>query len=98
VSEIVHLPNRASHLLTKKQLAAHLGRSTRWIELRVRQGMPSEPPTRRYPSRRFRLAEVEAWLAAGEKKRSPEADRLVRLEQRMATLAARVEGLERRAG
>jgi hypothetical protein len=27
--------------------------------------MPSEAPTTRYPPRRFRLSEVEAWLAAG---------------------------------
>ena len=45
--------------LTKKQLAAHLGFSTRWIELRVNEGMPSTPFGGR---RRFHLSEVEAWI------------------------------------
>jgi hypothetical protein len=29
--------------LTKKQLAAHYGYSTRWVELRMRDGLPSHP-------------------------------------------------------
>jgi predicted DNA-binding transcriptional regulator AlpA len=45
--------------LTKKQLAAHFGYSTRWVELRVREGMPSKLIGGR---RRFRLSEVEAWI------------------------------------
>jgi hypothetical protein len=28
--------------LSKKQLAAHLGYSTRWVELRVKDGMPHQ--------------------------------------------------------
>jgi hypothetical protein len=46
-------------LLTKKQLALHFGFSTRWVELRVREGMPSRLIGNR---RRFRLSEVHSWL------------------------------------
>jgi hypothetical protein len=45
--------------LTKKQLAGHLGFSTRWIELRMRDGLPSRLIGGR---RRFRLSEVERWV------------------------------------
>lgn len=45
--------------LTKKQVAAHYGYSTRWVELRVRDGMPSHP---RGGQRRFVLSEIEDWF------------------------------------
>ena len=84
-------------LLTKRQLADHLGRSTRWVELRVREGMPSEPPTSRFPRRRFRLADVEAWLAAGTPKpTTPQSQRIAELEERVAQLAATLEQLRQR--
>jgi hypothetical protein len=45
--------------LSKKQLAGHLGYSTRWVELRVNEGMPCE----RWGGRlRFHVSEVEPWL------------------------------------
>jgi hypothetical protein len=45
---------------TKQELAEHLGFSVRWVELRVREGMP----TRRMGQRlRFQVGAVEAWLA-----------------------------------
>lgn len=46
--------------LTKKQVAQVLGRSERWIELRVAEGMPAatDPRGRRI----FDLSEVRAWL------------------------------------
>jgi hypothetical protein len=46
--------------LSKRQLAVHLGFSVRWVELRVREGMPHQ----RWGSNRlrFRASEVEAWL------------------------------------
>lgn len=89
----------AEHLVTKRQIADHLGRSTRWVELRVREGMPSEAPTARYPQRRFRLSEVEAWLAAGKAKPpTPQTRRLADLEQRVAELAASLQRIERRMG
>ncbi len=46
--------------LSKRQLADGLGYSTRWVELRVRDGMPSYIQGNQ---RRFLLSEVESWLA-----------------------------------
>ena len=94
MTNVAHFPSGGA-LLTKQQLAAHLDRSARWIELKVRDGMPSIEPTRRFPHRRFRLAEVEAWLSGGEA-RPP--DRLSLLEQQVASLAATVERIERMVG
>ena len=45
--------------LSKQQLAAHLGFSVRWVEYRVREGMPSK----RFGARlRFRVSDVEEWI------------------------------------
>lgn len=46
--------------LSKRQVAQRFGFSTRWVELRVREGMPSRM---RGSQRRFLLSECEAWLA-----------------------------------
>jgi len=46
-------------LLTKEQLAAAIGFSKRWIDYRVREGMPFVPAR---GQKRFRLSEVLAWL------------------------------------
>jgi hypothetical protein len=47
--------------VTKKQLAEHLGYSVRWVELRVKRGMPRAP----FPGpMRFKISQVEAWLAS----------------------------------
>ena len=46
--------------LSKRQVAQWFGFSTRWVELRVREGMPSRM---RGNQRRFLLSECEAWLA-----------------------------------
>ena len=45
--------------LTRKQLAAHLGFSVRWVDLRVRDGMPS---LKMRGERRFKASAVERWL------------------------------------
>jgi hypothetical protein len=45
--------------VSKKVLARHLGISTRWVELRQREGLPSQLVGR---CRRYRITEVEAWL------------------------------------
>jgi predicted DNA-binding transcriptional regulator AlpA len=45
--------------LSKRQIADYFGRSTRWVELRMREGLPSKMIGGR---RGFRLSEVEAWL------------------------------------
>jgi hypothetical protein len=50
-----------SQPLSKKRLAAILGRSTRWVELRCREGLPSTLDRRGH--RVFRENEVRAWLA-----------------------------------
>ncbi len=58
---VVPLPRRAlwEPWVSKQQLAAHLGYSTRWVELRVREGLPSRKIGGR---RKFHLSAVEAWL------------------------------------
>jgi hypothetical protein len=98
VSATVVPMRRAGGVLTKQQLADHLGRSTRWIELRVREGMPSEPSTRRFPHRRFRLAEVEVWLGQGHRKTPGDRERITRLEDELGRLRATVEQLQRSVG
>ena len=75
-----------STVLTKEQLAAHFGKHRRWVERQMKAGMPSIPPTDRYPGRTFRLDDVEEWLAS--RKAVPPVDRVTRLE-------ARVDRLER---
>lgn len=45
--------------LSKRQIAAHFGFSTRWVELRVRDGMPSQMIG---GHRRFRVSECETWV------------------------------------
>ena len=44
---------------TKKQIAAHLGFSTRWVEYRVAEGMRHRMMGGQM---RFRASECEAWL------------------------------------
>lgn len=82
----------AKHLVTKQQLAAHLHRSPRWIEIRVNEGMPSEN-LNRYGRRMFDLAAVEAWLQKGQPVASSTAERLEALEREVAELRAVVERL-----
>jgi hypothetical protein len=45
--------------LDKKGLAEHLGCCERWIEYRMREGMPAWKIAGRI---KFRVSEVEAWL------------------------------------
>lgn len=45
--------------ISKRAVAQHYGRSTRWIELQMREGLPSRMLGGR---RAFRLSEVEAWM------------------------------------
>jgi hypothetical protein len=44
---------------TKQELADHLGFSVRWVELRVREGMPARRMGQRL---RFQVSAVETWL------------------------------------
>jgi hypothetical protein len=94
--QIVRLPVLGQLTLTKKQLAAHLGRSERWVELKAKDGMPVEEATDRYGRRRYNLRLVQAWLDDARPS-TARPDRLTVLERQVADLAAQVAGL-RRAG
>ena len=95
MTKVIAFPVRQELLLTKQQLARHLNRSTRWIELRVREGMPVEEATDRYGRRRYRLGAVEEWLRHGRPRRKE--DRLTVLEREVAELRVQVAGLTRAA-
>ena len=90
MSAVVQLRPSGQGLMTKKQLAAVLGRSERWIELKQRDGLPIAS-TDRYGRRRYRLADVERWLYAVPAPVRSTADRLDELERKVAELWARIE-------
>jgi phage terminase Nu1 subunit (DNA packaging protein) len=94
MSTVVQLRLRAQALLTKKQLAAALGRSERWIELKQRDGLPIAS-TDRFGRRRYRLADVERWLHAVPAPVTSTADRLDQLERQVAELWAMIEAARR---
>ncbi len=60
-AEIIPYPRRTDWEpeVSKRQLADRLGYTTRWVELRVREGMPSRMVG---AQRRFRASDVEHWL------------------------------------
>jgi len=89
------LGRRGPLVVTKQQLAAELGRSVRWIELRVNEGMPVESNTDRHGRRLFDLNQVRAWLDAGRPKATAAIERMALVEQQLEQLAARVQRLER---
>jgi hypothetical protein len=62
MATVIPFPNGASFepWVSKKQLARHLGYSTRWIELRQREGLPHQRHWNGHC--RYRISEVEAWL------------------------------------
>jgi hypothetical protein len=92
-ARVYQLPAARPVLLTKKQLAVHLGRSTRWIEMQMRRGLPVEGATDRFGGRRYDLAKVESWLRAGE----PVVRREKSLTERVAALELLVGELTRGA-
>jgi hypothetical protein len=96
VSGTVHqLPTRrpVGRLLSKKQLAAELGRSPRWIELKMRdEGLPVEPRASEQEHARFDLVKVRAWLEARA------AVKTMTLEERVASLETRLGLLEHELG
>jgi len=55
------LPNATEPWTSKRRVAEHYGRSTKWVERQMRDGMPhrKDTPTA-WPM--FRLSEVDAWL------------------------------------
>ena len=98
MSEVIRLPVRRfpGRLVTKRQLAAELARSTRWIELRMREGMPVAPRAGPREHARFDLTAVHAWLESrSATPKLPLEQRVEQLERVMTTLVAE---LKRRAG
>jgi hypothetical protein len=94
MSEVVRLAVRPfpGRLLTKRQLAAELGRSTRWIELRMREGMPVAPRAGSREHARFDLTAVRAWLESrSATPRLPLEQRVEQLEREMSTLVAELK-------
>ncbi len=85
-------PGAPPLLMTKKQLQAHLGRSKRWVELRMNEGMPSLNLDRQ-GRRLFDPVAVEQWLNGGTPKATTSSERIAELEQRVETLADAVKGL-----
>ena len=57
---VVDFGRRDEPLITKKALARKLGRSERWIEQRVAEGMPASTDKR--GRRIFLFANVQTWL------------------------------------
>jgi hypothetical protein len=62
---IVPFPTTHEPWLSKGQIAAYYGRTTRWVEPRVREGMPHRKDGgSRYARTMFRLSDMEAWMAS----------------------------------
>lgn len=61
MGRLIRMPLRpgSEPWLSKRQVAGHFGYSTRWVELRVKDGMPSQMIG---GHRKFRLSECELWL------------------------------------
>ena len=61
---LIRMPHRhgAEPWRSKRQIAAHFGFATRWVEMRVREGMPSVMIG---GHRRFLASECEVWLLKG---------------------------------
>lgn len=61
MGDVIQFPVKPRAKLTKQRLAAHYRRSTRWVEMRVAEGMPSTvgPDGRRL----FDLGAADEWLA-----------------------------------
>jgi hypothetical protein len=90
---VVVLPTRGREIVTKKQLAARLGRSERWVELKARdEGLPVFD-TDRFGRRRYDAQAVESWLRGAKAK--PRRDRVAELEQAIGELRAEVAELRR---
>jgi hypothetical protein len=52
--------------LNKQQVAQHLGRSPRWVEIAMKdRGLPWHPPAPGSNRRRFLLSEIERWMGEG---------------------------------
>jgi phage terminase Nu1 subunit (DNA packaging protein) len=88
MSNVVQLTPSGHHVvLNKKALALRLGCSTRTIENRMREGMPTLGPDR-FGRQRYDLAAVEQWLAAAPA--TVTLDRMGQLERRVSALEDRL--------
>ena len=96
-----HLRSSTEPLLSKSQLAEHLGVSRRTVENRMAQGMPHIAPSPRFGQCRFRLSEVEAWLAAQAAAPKPAAvpvrEEVAELRREVRELRAIVNDMRRSA-
>lgn len=61
MGQIIQFPGNYEPLMSKRQLADHLGFSTRWVELRVNDGLPVA--TTIGNQKRFHLSQVMPWLS-----------------------------------
>ncbi len=61
MGNVIPFPGSYEPLMSKRQLADYLGFSTRWVELRVHDGLPVA--TTIGNQKRFRLSEVMRWLS-----------------------------------
>jgi predicted DNA-binding transcriptional regulator AlpA len=61
--QVIPFPDRGYEpFVGKQQVARHLGRSRRWVEIAMKDhGLPSHPPAPGSNRRRFRLSEIDAW-------------------------------------
>jgi phage terminase Nu1 subunit (DNA packaging protein) len=95
MTNVVSLNARSNTPLDKKGLARHLGCSTRTIENRMREGMPTLGPDR-FGRQRYDLAAVEAWMGSRDRIARDAAwdqvedPRFNALEDRVAALEARL--------
>lgn len=90
---IVRLHDQAHGLLTKRELAAEIGRSERWIELRQRDGLPVAD-TDRFGRRKYSLADVRGWMHEAAHRPRSTADRLAELEAQVRELTAKVQAIQ----
>ena len=84
--------------VSKKQLAAELGRSTRWVNYRMQEGMPFDKGgPHGHP--RFYPSQVKAWLEEQEntEKPLPPVKQIEALTKQIAKLNTRLDRLERKA-
>lgn len=96
MSNIVQLPTRGPVILTKAELAKRLKCSTRWIELRVKEGMPVERATDRRGRCRYDFSAVQDWLSNGQPKLTRQ-DRFATIEARLVELQNQLNELRKTA-
>lgn len=86
---VIQLPSRGESIVTKRQLAAKLGRSERWVEGKCKEGMPVLEQTDRWGRRLYNLGAVEAFLREKPAPRRSLEGRVTDLERQMSKLLER---------